>query len=49
MTNWFQRHECVAALVRPDNYVYGVSGSAAGIVAMCKEAVAALGLSTCTA
>jgi 3-(3-hydroxy-phenyl)propionate hydroxylase len=49
VTNWFQRHECVAALVRPDNYVYGVSGSAAGIVAMCKEAVAALGLSTCTA
>ena len=49
VANWFQRHECVAALVRPDNYVYGVSGSAAGTVSLCEEAVAALGLSTCTA
>jgi 3-(3-hydroxy-phenyl)propionate hydroxylase len=25
---WLQRHQCVAALVRPDNYVYGVAGTA---------------------
>ena len=24
---WFQRHECIAALVRPDNYVYGTAAS----------------------
>jgi 3-(3-hydroxy-phenyl)propionate hydroxylase len=42
-TAWFQRHECAAALVRPDNYVYGVAGSAAGAAALCAEAAAALG------
>jgi 3-(3-hydroxy-phenyl)propionate hydroxylase len=25
---WFRRHECSAALVRPDHYVYGVAASA---------------------
>ena len=48
-TGWFQRHECVAALLRPDNYVYGVSRSADGAVSLCEEAAAELGLSTCAA
>lgn len=47
--SWFQRHECVAALVRPDNYVYGVAGSAVETLSLCEEAAAALGLSTCAA
>ncbi len=42
-TAWFQRHECAAALVRPDHYVYGVAGSAAGAAALCEEAAVALG------
>jgi len=48
-TSWFQQHECVAALVRPDNYVYGISRSATEAISLCEEATAALGLSTCAA
>ncbi len=29
LAEWFDRHDCVAAIVRPDHYVYGVLGSAA--------------------
>ncbi|MDB5807291.1 MAG: FAD-binding monooxygenase [Betaproteobacteria bacterium] len=31
---WFARHECFAALVRPDHYVYGVAADAAQLGAM---------------
>jgi 3-(3-hydroxy-phenyl)propionate hydroxylase len=27
--DWFARHACVAAIVRPDHYVYGVAATAA--------------------
>jgi 3-(3-hydroxy-phenyl)propionate hydroxylase len=40
---WFRRNECVAALVRPDNYVYGVAASAADVARLLAEARAALG------
>ncbi|NML44024.1 bifunctional 3-(3-hydroxy-phenyl)propionate/3-hydroxycinnamic acid hydroxylase [Ramlibacter sp. G-1-2-2] len=42
--SWFRRHECVAALVRPDNYVYGVAASAADVPTLVAEAARALGL-----
>src|SRR5215207_1701433 len=35
---WFQRHECVAALLRPDNYVYGIARSAAEAIRFCEAA-----------
>jgi 3-(3-hydroxy-phenyl)propionate hydroxylase len=31
---WFRRHECSAALVRPDHYVYGVASSASALLAL---------------
>ena len=40
---WFTRHACAAALVRPDNYVFGTAGDAAATAALCLEALAALG------
>ena len=45
-TAWFRRSGCVAALVRPDNYVFGVAADEAQIAALCDEAFAALGWST---
>jgi 3-(3-hydroxy-phenyl)propionate hydroxylase len=40
---WFRRNECVAALVRPDNYVFGTAADAAGVDRLVSEAAAALG------
>lgn len=34
---WMTRHECVAALVRPDQYVFGVAAQAADIGALVAE------------
>ena len=28
LARWFSRHACVAAIVRPDHYVYGVAAGA---------------------
>jgi len=39
---WFKRHVCVAALVRPDNYVFGTAADAAGLTALLHEARLAL-------
>ena len=39
---WFARHACVAALVRPDHYVYGVAADAAGLDRLIEEFHAAL-------
>ena len=41
--DWLRRHECVAALIRPDNYVYGIAQSATGVAALCEEAATVLG------
>jgi 3-(3-hydroxy-phenyl)propionate hydroxylase len=34
MQKWFARHECVAAIVRPDHYVYGAARNADELQAM---------------
>ena len=34
VTDWFARHACAAAIVRPDHYVYGVAADEAGLAAM---------------
>ncbi|WP_439609507.1 bifunctional 3-(3-hydroxy-phenyl)propionate/3-hydroxycinnamic acid hydroxylase [Hydrogenophaga sp.] len=41
---WFQRHQCVAALVRPDHYVYGVAGTGEEAAALVAELAAQLGV-----
>ncbi|SFM54166.1 bifunctional 3-(3-hydroxy-phenyl)propionate/3-hydroxycinnamic acid hydroxylase [Variovorax sp. OV329] len=41
-TDWFRRLECVAALVRPDNYVFGVARTAQEVPTLLREAQAAL-------
>jgi 3-(3-hydroxy-phenyl)propionate hydroxylase len=41
---WFARQGCQAALVRPDNYVYGVAADPAGTQSLLAEAARALGL-----
>ena len=33
LANWFFQHECLAAIVRPDHYVYGVANSAEALAA----------------
>jgi len=48
-TAWFRRNECVAALVRPDNYVFGIAEREADIAVLCEETSTALGWSTCAA
>jgi len=40
---WFARHASVAALVRPDNYVFGVAAQPADIAPLIEAAAAALG------
>jgi 3-(3-hydroxy-phenyl)propionate hydroxylase len=39
---WFARHQCVAALVRPDHYVYGVAHALGELDALVDELAAAL-------
>ncbi len=40
---WFARHGCVAALVRPDNYVFGVARTTDDTAALVSELAAQLG------
>jgi 3-(3-hydroxy-phenyl)propionate hydroxylase len=37
VAGWFARHECAAAIVRPDHYVFGVSKDALSLSAMMSE------------
>lgn len=44
VADWFRRHQCVAALVRPDHYVFGVAPRVAaieGLVSECRRMLAA--------
>jgi 3-(3-hydroxy-phenyl)propionate hydroxylase len=34
---WFARHACLAAVVRPDRYVYGVASSSGTLAALLEE------------
>lgn len=34
VASWMRRHECRAALVRPDHYVFGTAADAAGVTAL---------------
>lgn len=40
---WMLRHQCRAALVRPDHYVYGTAADAAGVASLLAQRRAALG------
>jgi 3-(3-hydroxy-phenyl)propionate hydroxylase len=31
LPEWFEKHQCIAAIVRPDHYVYGVATSEADL------------------
>lgn len=33
LSSWFSQHECMAAIIRPDHYVYGVASSAETLTA----------------
>jgi len=46
VAGWMQRHECHAALVRPDHYVYGVARSERELAQLLEERDHALGLTT---
>ena len=37
VARWFDRHDCSAAIVRPDHYVYGVAQDAPSLCAMLSE------------
>jgi len=37
LAQWFERHECAAAIVRPDHYVFGVSSDVPALSAMMTE------------
>jgi 3-(3-hydroxy-phenyl)propionate hydroxylase len=37
VAQWFERHECAAAIVRPDHYVFGVSADARDIAAVMSD------------
>lgn len=47
--DWFARHGAVAALVRPDHYVFGTAARAGDIGALLDEAAIRLGLTTACA
>ncbi|HSW20789.1 MAG TPA: bifunctional 3-(3-hydroxy-phenyl)propionate/3-hydroxycinnamic acid hydroxylase [Ramlibacter sp.] len=49
VAEWFRRHAAVAALVRPDNYVYGVAGDVEAISGLLDEAARGLGIALCVA
>ncbi len=42
LAGWFERHQCAAALVRPDHYVYGVAADAKGLERLLEEVEAGL-------
>jgi 3-(3-hydroxy-phenyl)propionate hydroxylase len=37
LAHWFAQHQCLAAIVRPDHYVYGVANSAQSMAAQLQE------------
>lgn len=39
VSDWFKTHRCQAALVRPDNYVFGVATSAEEVQQLVREAI----------
>ncbi|WP_295377656.1 bifunctional 3-(3-hydroxy-phenyl)propionate/3-hydroxycinnamic acid hydroxylase [uncultured Pseudacidovorax sp.] len=49
LRDWFARHGTVAALVRPDHYVFGTAARAKDIGALLDEAATRLGLATACA
>lgn len=44
VADWFVRHGCSVALVRPDNYVYGIACTPDQVAALVDEAAARLGV-----